>query len=231
MRIKVWDLPTRVFHWTLFLAVTAAILTALQGGNWMVWHERAGLLILGLLVFRLLWGLLGSTYARFAQFFPTPRKLLAYLRGYWHEEGHNPLGALSVIALLLVLLFQAVSGLFSNNDIAFEGPLYDLVSKATSDWLSSLHRQGLWIILGLVSLHILAVLFYTLVRRNNLIRPMITGWKPAPPSSSRAGSARGGPLWALLLSLLISAVAVWIAAGGLLPPPPPPPPTNSVPSW
>jgi cytochrome b len=193
MRIKVWDLPTRVFHWALFLAVTTAILTGLQGGNWMVWHERAGLLILGLLVFRLLWGVLGSTYARFAQFFPTPKKILAYLRGYWHEEGHNPLGALSVFALLIVLLFQAVSGLLSNDDIAFDGPLYDLVSKADSDWLAGLHRQGLWIILALVSLHILAVLFYTLARRNNLIRPMITGWKPAEGFGGEVG-----PRWTAL---------------------------------
>ncbi len=229
MRIKVWDLPTRVFHWALFLAVTGAILTGLQGGNWMVWHERAGLLVLGLLVFRLVWGFLGSTYARFAQFFPTPRKLLAYIRGYWHEEGHNPLGALSVFALLLVLLLQAVSGLFSNDDIAFNGPLYDLVSKADSDRLTSLHRQGLWIILTLVGLHLLAVLFYTLVWRNNLIQPMITGWKSAPPDSSRARSARGGPLWALLLALLISALVVWIANGGMLPPSPPPP--GGLPSW
>ncbi|MEA3641022.1 MAG: cytochrome b/b6 domain-containing protein [Lamprobacter sp.] len=231
MRIKVWDLPTRVFHWTLFLAVIAAVLTGLQGGNWMLWHERAGLLILGLLVFRLIWGLLGSTYARFAQFFPTPRKILAYLRGHWHEEGHNPLGALSVFALLLVLLFQAVSGLFSNDDIAFNGPLYALVSKADSNGLSRLHRQGLWVILALVSLHILAVLYYSLLRRNNLIRPMLTGWKPAPQNGAHASSARGGPLWALLLGLLLSGLAVWAANGGLLPPPPPPPPASSLPSW
>ncbi len=231
MRIKVWDLPTRVFHWALFLAVTAAILTGLQGGNWMVWHERAGLTILGLLAFRLLWGFLGSTYARFGQFFPTPGKILAYVRGYWHEEGHNPLGALSVFALLIVLLLQAGSGLFANDDIAFDGPLYGLVTKSTSDWLTSLHRQGLWIILALVSLHVLAVLFYLLFRNNNLIRPMITGWKPAPPNGSRLKSARGGPLWALLLALLMSVVVVWIAAGGLLPPPPPPPPPGSIPSW
>ena len=230
MRIKVWDLPTRVFHWALFLAVTAAILTALQGGNWMVWHERAGLSILGLLAFRLVWGFLGSTYARFGQFVPTPGKILAYLRGYWHEEGHNPLGALSVFALLIVLLLQAGSGLFTNDDIAFDGPLYGLVTKSTSDWLTSLHRQGLWVILALVSLHVLAVLFYVLVRKNNLIRPMITGWKSAPADGSRSASARGGPLWALLLAILVSAAAVWIAAGGLLPPPPPPPP-DSVPSW
>lgn len=231
MRIKIWDLPTRVFHWALFLTVTSALLTGLQGGNWMVWHERAGLLIVGLLVFRLVWGGVGSTYARFAQFFPTPGKLVAYLRGRWHEGGHNPLGALSVFALLLVLLFQAGSGLFSNDDIAFNGPLYDLVSKSTSDTLTGLHRQGLWIIVGLVSLHILAVLFYTVVRRNNLIKPMITGWKPAPADGSGPRSARGGPLWGLLLALVISGSAVWVATGGLLPPPPPPPPAGSVPAW
>jgi cytochrome b len=150
MRIKVWDLPTRVFHWSLFVSVTFALLTGLEGGNWMVWHARAGLLILGLLIFRLVWGLLGSTYARFAEFAPTPGRLLAYLQGRWQGLGHNPLGALSVFALLALLLWQASSGLFSNDDIAFDGPLYDLVSKSTSDWLSSLHRQGLWLILGLV---------------------------------------------------------------------------------
>ncbi|MFP4602666.1 MAG: cytochrome b/b6 domain-containing protein [Halochromatium sp.] len=229
MRIKVWDLPTRVFHWTLFVAVTAAILTGLQGSSWMLWHERAGLLILGLLTFRLVWGFVGSTYARFAQFWPTPGKILAYLRGHWQGEGHNPLGALSVFALLLALLFQTGSGLFSNDDIAFEGPLRDLVSKATSNWLTGLHRQGLWVILALVSLHLLAALFYTLVRRNNLIRPMITGWKPAASEGSPAGSARGGSLWALLLALLIGALAVWVAAGGLLPAPPPPP--GNLPTW
>lgn len=231
MRIKVWDLPTRVFHWMLALAVMAAILTGLQGGNWMIWHERIGLLILGLLVFRLIWGVMGSTYARFAQFFPTPHKILAYLRGHWHEEGHNPLGALSVFALLLVLLFQAGSGLFTSDDIAFDGPLRDLVSDALSTSLTSLHRQGLWIILGLVGLHLLAVLFYAVVRRKNLIRPMITGWKAAPADGSGARSARGGPLWALLLALLISGGTVWVASGGLLPPPPPPPPAGSIPAW
>jgi cytochrome b len=231
MRIKVWDLPTRVFHWTLLLAVSAALLTGLQGGNWMVWHERMGLMILGLLAFRLVWGVLGSTYARFAQFMPTPGRVLAYLRGHWQGEGHNPLGALSVFALLLVLLWQAVSGLFSSDDIAFDGPLYDLVTKATSNQLTSLHRQGLWVILAFVGLHILAVLFYTLVRRNDLIRPMITGWKPAPSDGAHARSARGGPLWALLLALVVSALVVWIGAGGLLPAPPPPPPPGSVPSW
>ncbi|MFE8032532.1 cytochrome b/b6 domain-containing protein [Thiohalocapsa marina] len=228
MRLKVWDLPTRLFHWLLFLAVAAALLTGLQGGNWMVWHGRIGLLILGLLVFRLVWGVLGSTYARFAQFVPTPGRLLDYVQGRWRGVGHNPLGALSVLALLAVLLWQSVSGLFANDDIAFNGPLYPLVSRATSDWLTSWHRQALWPIVGLVTLHILAILFYAVLRGKNLVRPMLTGWTEADDPGMR--SARGGKLWALLLAVILAGFAVWLADGGLLTPAAPPPP-QSLPAW
>ncbi|EIC22770.1 cytochrome b/b6 domain-containing protein [Thiorhodovibrio frisius] len=222
--IRIWDGPTRLFHWSLALLVLVAFLTGLQGGNWMVWHERTGLAILGLLSFRLVWGFVGSTYARFADFVPTPARILAYIQGRWHGLGHNPLGALSVFALLAVLVFQVLSGLFANDDIAFRGPLYDLVSKGVSNDLSGLHRQAIWLIGALVALHILAALFYTLVRRQNLIRPMVTGMKSV--ESAQAKPAQGGGLLALLVALLVAALVVWIGAGGLLPPPPPaaPPP-------
>ncbi|WP_295540603.1 cytochrome b/b6 domain-containing protein [uncultured Thiohalocapsa sp.] len=225
MRIKVWDLPTRLFHWLLFAGVTGALLTGWIGGGWIEWHGRLGLFVLGLLTFRLVWGLLGSTYARFAQFAPTPGRVIAYLRGRWQGEGHNPLGALSVFALLGMLTWQALSGLFSNDDIAFEGPLADLVSSATSTWLSGLHRQGLWIILGLVALHLTAIAVYA-VRGKHLVKPMVVGWKESQDAAAK--SARGGKLWSLILGLAVAAGVVWIAAGGLLPPPPPPPP---VPAW
>jgi cytochrome b len=225
MRIKVWDLPTRLFHWLLFLAVAAALWTGWVGGSWIDWHARLGLLVLGLLVFRIIWGFLGSTYARFAQFAPTPGRVLAYLRGRWRGEGHNPLGALSVFALLGVLTWQAVSGLFSNDDIAFKGPLASLVSSDTSTWLSGLHRQGLWIILGLVALHLAAIAVYAL-RGKNLVKPMLVGWKEADDLNIK--SAKGGKLWALLLALALAVGTVWVANGGLLPPPPPPPPA---PAW
>jgi cytochrome b len=228
MRIKVWDLPTRLFHWLLFVTVAAALWTGRAGGNWTDWHGRLGLTVLGLLAFRFVWGVLGSTYARFAQFAPTPRRILAYLRGRWHGEGHNPLGALSVFTLLGVLTWQAVSGLFSNDDIAFEGPLADLVSSATSAWLSGLHRQGLWIILGLVVLHVTAVVVHAL-RGKNLVKPMLVGWKES--ADPRIESASGGPVWALLLALGVAVAVVWIADGGLLPPPAPPPPADAVPAW
>lgn len=226
MRIKVWDLPTRVFHWVLFLAVSAALLTGLQGGNWMVWHGRLGLLIVGLLVFRLVWGVIGSTYARFIQFVPTPGRVIAYLRGQWHGLGHNPLGALSVLGLLALLLWQSVSGLFSTDDIAFDGPLEGLVDSGTSSWLTGLHRQGLWLIPALVALHLLAILFYRFIRGKDLVTPMLTGTKQTDEPD--AEPARGGGPLMFVIALGVAVVAVWAANGGFLPPPPPPPPP---PAW
>ncbi|QIK38785.1 cytochrome B [Caldichromatium japonicum] len=218
-RIKVWDLPTRLFHWLLVISVALAFATGLQGGSAMVWHGRIGLSILGLLVFRLIWGIIGSTYARFGQFVRGPTAIRAYLQGRWHELGHNPLGALSVLALLGLLLFQAGSGLFATDEIAFSGPLKSLVSQHTSIWLSGLHRQAIWLIGGLIGLHIGAALFY-LARGQNLIRPMITGYVLSREPMARP--AEGGGILALLLALAIAGGCVWIANGSLLPPPPPP---------
>lgn len=226
MRINVWDLPTRVFHWTLACAVAGSLVTALLGGNLMEWHGRLGLLILGLLVFRLVWGVIGSTYARFSSFIPTPRSLMDYLAGRWTGLGHSPLGALSVFALLALVLWQASTGLFSNDDIAFDGPLAVLIDKSLSDRLTGLHRQGLWIIVGLVSLHVGAVVFYVVVRGNDLLRPMIRGWK----ESSRDAPLKRAPAWALAVAVGVAVLVVWMAAGGLLSPPPPPPP-QAIPAW
>ena len=173
--VRVWDLPTRLFHWLLAVLVVAAYITAQIGGSLIEWHGRVGIAITGLLVFRLVWGVIGSTYARFADFVPGPAHLWAHLRGHWSGLGHNPLGALSVLALLGVMLYQAVTGLFSNDEIAFSGPLRALVSSDTGDWLSGLHRQNYWLIIVLVGLHVSAVLFYALVKKDNLVRPLITG--------------------------------------------------------
>ncbi|WP_295388758.1 cytochrome b/b6 domain-containing protein [uncultured Thiodictyon sp.] len=223
--IRLWDLPTRLFHWLLAALVTAAFVTGLTGGNAMVWHGRLGLLILGLLTFRLVWGLVGSTYARFVQFVPGPKTMLTYLRGGWQGMGHNPLGALSVLALLGLLLFQTISGLFANDDIAFNGPLQDLVTKRTSDWLTGLHHQAIWLIGVLVTLHVGAVLFHTHLHKDNLITPMVTGIKLA--TSPDARGATGGGWLALIAALTIAILAIWIAAGGLLPTAP----ITPVPTW
>ena len=225
-RIRVWDLPTRLFHWLLVALVLAAVITGQLGGALIPWHGRIGLAILGLLVFRLLWGFMGSTHARFRDFFPGPGRLLAYLRGQWRGVGHNPLGALSVLALLGILSLQAVTGLFANDDIAFQGPLTVLVDGETSQWLTRIHRLNFNLLLALVGLHIGAILFYTLVKQDNLVKPMITGLKEV--EDPLAQPARGGGLVPFLIAVILSSAVVAAASGAFIAPPPPPP---DPPAW
>ncbi|MCB1958148.1 MAG: cytochrome b/b6 domain-containing protein [Rhodocyclaceae bacterium] len=224
--IAVWDLPTRIFHWSLVLLVAGSFISGKIGGNAMLWHGTFGVAILGLLSFRLIWGLVGSTYARFTTFVRGPAAVLAYLRGDWQGLGHNPLGALSVLAMLGLLLFQACSGLIANDDIAFNGPLYPLVSKDDSDRATGLHRQSEILIITLVALHLAAIGFYARVKKQNLVRPMVTGLTESPESNARPASG-GGPV-AFVIAVVVALVVVWAASGGLLPPPPPPPPA---PAW
>src|ERR1700759_4527995 len=178
-----WDLPLRVFHWSLVAAVTVAVVTGELGGAWMPWHGRAGLVIVGLLVFRLAGGVVGSATARFTQFAPRPSALIAYLRGRWRGVGHNPLGALAVFALLGLLSLQAATGLFGNDDIAFAGPLNHLVGDGAGSRATGWHRllaDGLFVLLAL---HLLAVAFHVVVKRHRLIRPMITGLQDVEPGT------------------------------------------------
>jgi len=220
--ISLWDLPTRLFHWLLALSVTGSLVSVSLGGTWMVWHERFGLTIVGLLSFRLVWGVVGSTHARFFEFVPRPTAIAAYLKGEWQGLGHNPLGALSVIAMLGLLGFQAVTGLFATDAIAFNGPLYRAVSSSWNDTITSWHKLTEWFIYGLIGLHIASVVFHTLVKKDNLIAPMITGRKAV---SKPAPYERDGGGWiALVVGLAVAGIAVWLANGGVLPPPPPPPP-------
>ena len=205
-RVRVWDLPTRLFHWSLAALVTFSIVTAKLGGLWLDWHMRSGYAILALLVFRLLWGVAGSRHARLVHFVRGPRIVLAYLQGRHPHDGagHNPLGALSVVAILAVLLAQAATGLFANDGSFTEGPLAKLVSRATGELLSSIHRWGELAIYALIALHLAAVLFYLLVRRDNLIGPMISGDR----RGIDAHPARDDPaLW------LRAAVMLALAAG------------------
>ena len=227
---RVWDLPVRLFHWALVLLVVSCFLTGWNGGNWMIWHGRAGIGIIGLVTFRLVWGFIGSTYARFTTFVRGPGAIIEYLMGKWCGAGHNPLGALSVLGLLAVLGFQSISGLFGNDDIAFNGPLYVLVSKETSDWIVGWHRQTSWLLLTLIVLHLGAISFYRFVKKDDLITPMLTGRKSFCVECP-VKDASGGGFRAFVLALAIGVFAAWSAAGGLVPPPPPPPPPSAAPAW
>jgi cytochrome b len=211
--IQVWDLPLRIFHWLLALAVLSAVVTGEIGGALIDWHGRIGVLILGLLVFRLIWGFVGSSHARFTNFFPTPFRIASYLKGHWQGHGHNPLGALSVIALLGVLATLVGAGLFANDDIAFQGPLFPLVSKSVSDKLSSLHSLGFNVLVVLLVLHIAAIVFYARVKKHNLVGPMLTGKKRVPKDQaievSNAGVRR------FVVALAISGVVAWGVGNGV----------------
>jgi cytochrome b len=225
-RIRLWDLPTRIFHWLLVLSVAGAFISGQIGGNLIDYHGKLGIFIIGLVVFRLVWGIAGSTYARFAHFFPTPAKVRAYLRGEWRGVGHNPLGAFSVFGLLALLALQAGTGLFANDDIAFTGPLYDLISKELSDRLTGFHHLISDLLMILAGLHVAAIVFYARVKKDNLLLPMLTGWKEVEEGES----AKGGGIVALIVALLLAGAAVYAASGACLPPPPPPAAVET-PSW
>jgi cytochrome b len=222
-RIQIWDLPIRVFHWALVVCVAGAFISVNIGGNAMEWHGRFGLTVLGLLVFRIVWGFVGSTYARFSQFVRGPVTIKAYLRGEWQGEGHNPLGALSVLGLLGTLTLLVSTGLFANDDIAFEGPLYSLVGKDLSDKLVGIHRLIEPLIILLVVAHVGAIGFYARIKKQNLVKPMITGWKVGSGET-----ARGGGGIAFVVALLVAMGAVYAASGSWLPPPPV---ADSTPVW
>jgi cytochrome b len=180
--IPVWDFPTRLFHWLLVVLVAVSFTTGAIGGNAMVYHERSGFAILVLLVFRIVWGFVGSRQSRFIDFVKGPAAVWRYATALFRGDaerhlGHNPMGGWSVLALLLALLIQVVTGLFANDDIITEGPLYLWVSKPVSDWLTRIHRINRFVIVALVASHLSAVLFYLWGKSENLIKPMITGKK------------------------------------------------------
>jgi cytochrome b len=212
----VWDLPTRTFHWVLAACVIGSIVSAKIGGNAMVWHFRLGYVVFTLLAFRILWGLVGGRWSRFASFIYAPATTLRYLRGQsradeHHEVGHNPLGAFSVFGLLAVLAAQIGTGVFADDEISNTGPLIKFVSGATSSLLTSWHKTyGQWLIITLVLLHIAAIVYYFARKKQNLVRPMFVGDKalaPDVPASVDTGASR---TLALVLLAACAALVAWI---------------------
>ena len=229
-RIKLWDLPTRLFHWLLAITVSAALITGNVGGAAIEWHGKIGLAIVGLIVFRVAWGLIGSSHARFASFLPTPASIAAYLRGQWQGIGHNPLGALSVLGLLALVALQLSTGLFGNDDIAFHGPLFQLITKDLSDRLTGIHELTSDALIALIVLHLAAIAFYTHVKKDNLVKPMVTGYKELAPGET-GESATGGGLVAFVVALAIALAAVYAASGAWYSAPPPAAAAQTTPTW
>ncbi len=207
-RLPVWDLPTRIFHWATVLLVPFLWWSAEQGR--MDLHIPAGIAMLGLLVFRLLWGLIGGSTARFTGFAPGPRALREHLAGRTAPTvGHSPIGALSVIAMLAILAAQVGLGLFATDeDGLVSGPLAHLVSYETSERLTDNHETLFNLLAALIALHVAAILFYLIARRRNLVRAMISGAGDAPAGAAPLRPVPAWRSWAAAAAAL--AVALWI---------------------
>jgi len=215
--VRIWDLPTRLFHWLLALCVIGLIATAQLGH--MEWHFRLGYAVLTLLIFRLLWGLFGGRWSRFAAFLYAPASPVAVFAREGdplHAVGHTPTGALSVFGLLFFLLAQVGTGLFSDDEIAASGPLARLASGDLVSLVSWYHREvGKRVLIVLVILHILAILYYLWRKRQNLVRAMLTGDKElaqAVPASRDDARSRLLAAVLLLLSAGATALLLWLAA-------------------
>ena len=216
-KIYVWDLPVRFFHWTLVILMVVSYFTGKAGKDWMALHFWSGYGILTLLIFRIIWGLVGSTTARFSNFIKGPSAGIAHLREMFlpdgpREAGHNPVGGAMVIVLIVAVLAQAAAGLFSvDTDMGMvNGPLAKLVADSTAERVSGFHKFWVNVLIALAAVHVLAALVYLAWKRQNLIGAMITGRKPSrhvhapdamPPVLAFASNG-------LAISLLIAAAAI-----------------------
>jgi cytochrome b len=221
IEVRVWDLPTRLFHWLLVASITTSVLTGffdgILGASTIDWHQRSGYLAIGLIAFRLVWGLVGGTYARFASFLKGPGAVLRSIRSLVGQGmspevpalGHTALGGWSVVVMLAAVALQAVTGLFiSLEDYGFEAPLAKHVSRAVSDRMNAIHEWGVWVILALVALHLAAILFYAIVKKTNLVTAMLSGFRRVP-SVKPEDASQGGNIFLGLAVAGAVAYGVW----------------------
>lgn len=215
-RARLWDLPTRLTHWSLAILVAFSWWSA--ESEKMDWHRWSGYAVLGLLVFRLFWGFAGSSTARFSGFVKGPAAVLAYARTLGarapsQAAGHNPLGALSVLALIAALIAQVGFGLFAVDVDGLEsGPLSHLVEFDTGRAFAELHETSFNVLLALIGLHLAAVAFYLVYKRENLIRPMVTGWRAV---AGAPADVRFAPAWRALVGIALAVAVAWFVAKGL----------------
>ncbi len=216
-KVFVWDLPTRLFHWSLVILVVTSVLTGLGWSGLddeMEIHTWSGIAIIALVFFRLGWGVFGGRHARFTDFVKGPIAVFQYARGLVsgaHERwlGHNPLGGVSVVLMLLLVSAQAALGLFSNDDSHFEGPLFDLVGKDLSDEITHFHHLISNFIFIVVGIHIAAIIFYKF-KGERLVGPMVHGFKEAKESIGATGNAKGNIFVALVILAISASLTAWI---------------------
>jgi len=213
---RLWDLPTRLFHWLFAFCVIGAIVTVKVGGTWMDWHPLLGITALVLVTFRVIWGFIGPEPARFSSFVRGPATVLRYIRKPSSVSylGHNPTGGWAVLILLVAVAVQAITGLFVTDDILFEGPLYPYVSRAVSGLMATIHKTNENVLLVIIVTHLLAILIYAL-KGKHLTKPMITGNTPSENIPSGAEPVRDDArlrVRALVLIVALSGAGVWLVS-------------------
>ena len=217
-KVRVWDLPTRLFHWALVACIVGLAITGYQGGAAMDWHARIGYGVFTLLLFRIVWGFVGGRWSRFGAFIYSPRSVVNYLRGKPHPDhliGHNPLGAGSVFAMLALLLVQVATGLVGDDEISFTGPLNKFVESSKGLAATWYHKRiGQWVILGLIVLHIGAILYYLWKKNDNLIRPMLNGDKHVAATVGPSRDDLASRMVALGLLAVCAGVVTWVVKLG-----------------
>lgn len=216
--VRIWDLPTRLFHWLLAATIIGLIVTGKVGGNAMIWHIRLGYAVFALLLFRLLWGFVGGYWSRFATFLPTRSRWARYVEAENRTgefAGHTPLGALSVFAMLIVFGAQLATGLFADDEIAFSGPLTALVSSDTVYSATDFHKDiGQWLVIVLTALHVLAIAFYRVFRKKPLTRAMVVGDQLLSEPTRASRDTAVTRLQALVLLCLAAAIVYWVVQLG-----------------
>lgn len=207
----IWDIPTRLFHWLLVACITAQYITAEILENAIQWHFYIGYFTLGLILFRIIWGVIGTHYAKFSEFLAGPTRIMSYIKTLPKKDshahaGHNPVGGWMVMVLLALVAIQGISGLFITDDIYSNGPYYDAVSESTRDIMNTIHHTAFNVLLGAIALHIIAIIFYALFKKQRLVGAMVHGKK----STAQKGITSSKLLLAVVIATLCAAVMYYI---------------------
>lgn len=218
----IWDLPLRLFHWSFASSILLLWLTSELGSDYIDWHITLGYCVLTLTIFRIAWGFFGPKHAKFSHFLPTPTEIVSYLKQQNTPQakvyaGHNPIGSLMVIAMLILVLIQAVSGLFVDDQVFSSGPYFNAAGDTVDKLMSTVHHTMFDFILLAIALHIAAIIFYKTVKKQNLVKAMFTG-KKADKGITEKDAIKHSKLWlALIIIALCCAFVYWLVV--MNPPP------------
>jgi cytochrome b len=213
--VLIWDLPLRIFHWLFACTVIASWYTSDQDNDLIDIHMKLGYFALGLLVFRILWGFVGTKHSLFSSFFPTPNRLRLYIADIRNNQiknstGHNPLGSLMVFLMIFLISLQAISGLFINDDVFSSGPYYDSVSKEVEQVMMFLHHNVFDFMIAAIGMHLFAIAYYVRIKKQSLILPMITGKKLENLVNVKDKIKHSKILLAVLLVIAVTAFIYWL---------------------